>query len=423
MDKEFVKRLDKQALERLLTRCGDTVEGVIFRLAWKQGLTREEMRNLTWNDLLFSEHQICLPDRTVPLEPETEVYLRRRAEHWESLSPHVVISDRRRQQMPPESISRLARKAMNQAGIQGVNLMDLRHDFIIRQLQAHDWPYVVRISGISVSTLHAYFSTYLTRGRAEPEKSAEEIDSFLMWRLLQTEGSSVVGLALWMSWKLGMQVQEIVSLTWSQVDLDRGLIRLSDHSLSMGVTLRRLLRSVHSSRRPEDDPHVLLLPNSRKPMDQPRLSKIVRTALIRGGLEHVNLGDLCRDARQKAEETRLLAYAAQKGTVSRGEVMALLDLSKAAAYQRLRQLASQGKLVRVGGKYYPAGQVVPPAEQYEVICAFLEESGPAYRQDLASLLHIGARQCGLILRHMVEDGRLRQTGQRYDLPLPQKAIL
>src|SRR5699024_9871028 len=121
----------------------------------------------------------------------------------------------------------------------------------------------------------------------------------------------------------------------------------SDHSLSMGVTLRRLLRSVHSSRRPEDDPHVLLLPNSRKPMDQPRLSKIVRTALIRGGLEHVNLGDLCRDARQKAEETRLLAYAAQKGTVSRGEVMALLDLSKAAAYQRLRQLASQGKLVRV----------------------------------------------------------------------------
>ena len=58
MDKDFVRRLDKQALEGLLAGCRDTVEGVIFRLAWKQGLTREEIRSLTWNDLLFSEHKI-----------------------------------------------------------------------------------------------------------------------------------------------------------------------------------------------------------------------------------------------------------------------------------------------------------------------------------------------------------------------------
>ena len=60
--------------------------------------------------------------------------------------------------------------------------------------------------------------------------------------------------------------------------------------------------------------------------------------------------------------------------------------------------------------------MVPPEEQYAVIRAFLEESGPAYRQDLADLLHIGPRQCGLILRHMVEEGRLVQVGQRYCLP-------
>ena len=67
MGKDFVRRLDGQALERLLAECGDSVEGIIFRLAWKQGLTREEIRSLTWSDLLFSEHQLCLPDRTVPL--------------------------------------------------------------------------------------------------------------------------------------------------------------------------------------------------------------------------------------------------------------------------------------------------------------------------------------------------------------------
>ena len=67
--------------------------------------------------------------------------------------------------------------------------------------------------------------------------------------------------------------------------------------------------------------------------------------------------------------------------------------------------------------------MVPPERQYEVISAFLSRTGPAYRQDLSELLHIGDRQCALILRHMVEDGRLVRTGQRYSLPLDQKAIL
>ena len=103
--------------------------------------------------------------------------------------------------------------------------------------------------------------------------------------------------------------------------------------------------------------------------------------------------------------------------------MSLLGLSKVAAYERLRQLAERGKLVRVGGKYYPAGQVVPPEEQYDVIRTFLEQSGPAYRQDLAAPLHVGDRQCALILKHMVEDGRLVQAGQRYALPIREEVLL
>ena len=190
-----------------------------------------------------------------------------------------------------------------------------------------------------------------------------------------------------------------------------------------GVTLRRLLRAAAGRRRPGEDPHVLLTPNSRRPLDQPRLSKMVRTALIRGGMEHISLGDLCREERRENEDARLLAYAAEKGTISRSEAMSLLGLSKVAAYERLRQLAERGKLVRVGGKYYPAGQVVPPEEQYDVIRTFLEQSGPAYRQDLAALLHVGDRQCALILKHMVEDRRLVQAGQRYALPIREEVLL
>ena len=64
----------------------------------------------------------------------------------------MVISERSKKPMPPESISRLSRLALDSEG-QKVNLMDLRHDFVIRQLQTHDWPYVARVSGMAVSTL------------------------------------------------------------------------------------------------------------------------------------------------------------------------------------------------------------------------------------------------------------------------------
>lgn len=375
MSKVTMRRPDARAMAQLLAEQTQTAAGLILRLAWRQGLTREEIQRLTWNDVDFSAHQLRLPDRTIPLETETEDCLRRQAERPDPPTPFVVVSDRRRQQMPPESISRLARKTLDRAGLGGISLMDLRHDFIIRHLESHDWPYVARISGIAVPTLYAVFSDYLPEGRQKDSRPRREVDGFLMWKLLQAEGSSPVGLALWMGWKLGMQVREMTALTWDQVDLDRGLVRLPDRDLALGVTLRRLLRAAAGRRRPGEDPHVLLTPNSRRPLDQPRLSKMVRTALIRGGMEHISLGDLCREERRESEDARLLAYAAEKGTISRSEAMSLLGLSKVAAYERLRQLAERGKLVRVGGKYYPAGQVVPPEEQYDVIRTFLEQSG------------------------------------------------
>ncbi|MFR6039959.1 MAG: tyrosine-type recombinase/integrase [Dysosmobacter welbionis] len=328
MSKVTMRRPDARAMAQLLAEQTQTAAGLILRLAWRQGLTREEIQRLTWNDVDFSAHQLRLPDRTIPLETETEDCLRRQAERPDPPTPFVVVSDRRRQQMPPESISRLARKTLDRAGLGGISLMDLRHDFIIRHLESHDWPYVARISGIAVPTLYAVFSDYLPEGRQKDSLPRQEVDGFLMWKLLQAEGSSPVGLALWMGWKLGMQVREMTALTWDQVDLDRGLVRLPDRDLALGVTLRRLLRAAAGRRRPGEDPHVLLTPNSRRPLDQPRLSKMVRTALIRGGMEHISLGDLCREERRENEDARLLAYAAEKGTISRSEAMSLLGLSR-----------------------------------------------------------------------------------------------
>lgn len=168
---------------------------------------------------------------------------------------------------------------------------------------------------------------------------------------------------------------------------------------------------------------MLLTPNSRRPLDQPRLSKMVRTALIRGGMEHISLGDLCG---RSAGRTRTPGCwpTPPKKAPSPGR-----RPCRCSACPRWRPTSVSGSWLsgesrcRVGGKYYPAGQVVPPEEQYDVIRTFLEQSGPAYRQDLAALLHVGDRQCALILKHMVEDRRLVQAGQRYALPIREEVLL
>ena len=408
-------------MERLLELCRGTVEEVILRLAWQQGLSRDEIQHLTWADVSFEdEGQLHLPRRSIPLEPGCRDCLERRQEHLGAISPFVVISDRRCRPMPPESISRLARAALNKAGLCGITLGDLRRDFIVRQLEQHSWPYAARVSGIAVSTLHAQFARFRPAERQveapADREASRQVDEFLLWKILQAEGDSPVGLALWMSWRLGMQVREITALTWDQVDLEQELIHLEDRELPMGTTLHRLLKTVQSRRRDLSETHVLLTPRSGRPIDQPRLSKIVRTALIRGGLENVTLGDLCREEKRTDEDTRLLAFAMERGTISRGEAMELLGVSKVAAYERLRRMNLRGELVRVGGKYYPAGRVVPPEEHYDVIRSYLEENGTAYRQDLAGLLRIEPRQCTLILKHMVQTGQLEQVGQQYRLP-------
>ena len=418
-----INRPDPAAIERILARNPASSTGAILHLAWLQGLTREEISNLTWDQVSLADGQLTLPDRTVPLCPETASFLRQ----YRSAAPDCpyVVTGRRKAKMPPESVSRLARQALDSEGQTSVRLMDLRHDFILRSMETHDWPYVVRVSGITVATLQTRYvrtpqpeKEPLNLGQAEKA----EIDEFNLWKLLQAEGSTPAGLALWMSWQMGLQAQEILALTWPQVDFDRGEVRLPDRTVPLTNAVRRLLQTEQSRRKPSDDPHVLLTPNSRKPLDLPRLSRLVRTALIRGGMEHVTLRDLRRDESRQSEDALILSRAAERGCLSRGEVVELLGLTPAAAYNRLRSLVERKKLTRVGEKYYPYGAVVPPEEQEEAVLRYLRENGAAYRQDIAALLHIGQRQCSALLRRMAASGRLTQHSQRYTLPEGEKNL-
>ena len=416
------RRLDEAALRRLLEREQTGPEALVLRLAWLEGLTREEIAALTWDQVSFLDDRLELPDRMIPLDGEVRALLWKLHEAKEARDepgdPHVLLSARERKPMRLESVSRLARLALDRGGLKDVRLLDLRYDWIIRCLDRMDWPEAARISGVEVATLQLRFSASVPARKASksPKTPPVQVDEFKLWKVLQAERNTAAGLAMWLGWQLGLQAQEMISLTWEQVDFDKDLLRLPDREVALTSAVRRLLEEERQRREPGEDPHILLTEQSRRPLDLPRLSRITRTALIRGGLERVTLRNLIRDDSRDAEEEQVLRKVLEQGFVSRGDVSELLGVSKTATYARLRRLTETGKLVRVGGKYYLPGTVVPPEQHKEAILGYLAQAGFAYRQDIVDLLHIQPKQCTLVLHRMVEEGTLVQLGQKYFLP-------
>jgi integrase len=411
MREYIVNRPDETAMRRLLAGSGP--ESVVLRLAWQAGLSRDEISALTWDQVSFLNDRLELPDRMVPLDPDLRPALWRLHENGRETAPQVVLSSRGKTPLRPESISRLARQALDREGQTNVRLMDLRHDWIIRQLEDKDWAAVARISGVEIPALQARFAAYVPR-KPLPSRPSAPVDEFKLRQVLQTEKDTPAGLALCLTWQSGLQAREIVALTWSQVDFARGCLRLPDREVPLTGDLRRMLEETRC-RAPEGEDHVLLTERSRKPLDLPRLSRLTRSALIRGGMEQTLPRDLRKDESREDEDQRLLD-AARQGPLSRSGAAALLGISKSAAHGRLRCLTERNELVRVGGKYYLPGTVVPPERQWETVRAYLERSGSAYRQDIAGVLQVRPKQCAPVLRRMVDAGWLARIGQKYYLP-------
>lgn len=412
---------DEQAVARVLNRYRETTTEVVLRLAWNLGLSRDEICGIKWPDISFEQRELTLPDRTIPIEEEAYQCLRERYEQHCGESEYVVISDQRHKPMQPESISRLARTAMDTEPIlAGVRLLDLRYGYILRQMKQHGWPYAARVSGIQASTMQAFF---LPAVRAEGYTQeappiappASGTDWQQVQEVIKREGTSPGGLALWINWELGIEAKEIVTLTWEQVNFDLGLIQLPERQLPMGEELRQALLSLYRSRDPQADPHVLLTPRSKQPYDRFGISRAIRTALVRCGVD-VTMQDLRHTQTRGDEDALLLRRAEEQGSITRQEVIAILHVERDGANKRLRRLMAEDKLVRVGTRYYLPGTVVSPKEHYAVICGYLETAGVAYRKELADLLHIGVRQCEWILRTLVREGKLAKKGQRYMLP-------
>ena len=415
MREYVVNRPDEKAMEQALLENPGNAAGAVLRLAWQAGLLRDEIQRLTWEQVDFLDRCLVLPDRKVPIGQELADWLQVLRDGRDQSQETVVLSDRDQKPLTPQSISRLARLALNKQGQTDVRLIDLRHDFVLRQLEEHDWQYVSRITGVEAAGLNVHFAGHLEEKKISTRIHREEsarIDEFALWKLLRTEGTSPAGIALWLTWQAGLRLEEIVALTWEQIQGD--CLRLPRREVLLTSGTQQVLEEL-AAREGRKGP-VLTAPRSGLPYDRTRLSKLARAALIRAGLDDLTLRDLRVDyALRSGGAGQILSQVRRQGWTTRNEVRSLLNVSQAVAYHRLKQLVNRGQLTQVGARYYLPGTVVPPNSQEAALVKYLEREGFAYRQDVARLLGIDAGQCRPLLRRMLARGTLIQDRQRYIL--------
>ena len=213
-----------------------------------------------------------------------------------------------------------------------------------------------------------------------------------------------------------MQPGEIAALTWDQIDMEKGSIHLPGRDIDMGTRMHRLLGEAWERQKSLNEPQVFIAPTTGRPMDQARLSVLCRTAMIRGGLEGFSLRILTAWTHARQVDSALLRRAEELGYLVREDVIQLLHVSGKTAWSYLDRMVNDGKLVKVGVRYYPQGSVVAPENQLDTIRAYLSEHGIGSRQDFMQLLHVAPHQATHILQGMVKRGELVRDGKRYRLP-------
>lgn len=416
MQEYVVNRPDEESMERMLQKNFDNAAGVILRLAWQAGLLRDEIQHLTWAQIDFLDNRILLPDRSVPIPDEFADYLIALRDSRNRRSEIVVLSDRDKKPLTPQSISRLARTALDAEGQTAIRLIDLRHDFVLRQLEEHDWQYVSRITGIEAAAMNVHFAAHLKEKKKVSTRIQREetvqIDEFALWKLLQAERTTPAGVALWLTWQLGLRLEEIVTLRWAQIEGET--LRFPDREVPLTSGVLGVLNELRASA-PESE-YVITAPRSGQPYDRTRLSRLVRATLVKGGLDNVTLRDLRLDCDIRVGgENEVISWLRRKKSITRSEAADLLGVSRSTAYNRLKQMVKRGRLAQIGMRYYLRSAVVPPERQEAEILAYLEREGFAYRQDIARLLKIDPGQCRPILQRMIAAGQIEQDRQRYIL--------
>ena len=161
-----IQRPDEALLRQALLQDTAAPEAVIVRLAWQLGLSREEIRGLTWDQLDLGRGTAAVGGRTVPIPAELAAVLGALKRETGPSGP--VLRSVRGAPLASSNVSYLAKSYLVRHGIQNCRLMDLRHDYVIRTLQTHSLEETAELCGYKeVRDLIRLYRPYL---KAEQKK-------------------------------------------------------------------------------------------------------------------------------------------------------------------------------------------------------------------------------------------------------------
>lgn len=398
---------NEEALKKCLQGHSNDANGVTVRLAWLAGLTRGEIHELTWEQVDYEQQLLHLPDRDVPLCEDLAQSLKKWSNFAVAALPYVMVSRQQKKHIMLQALTRLVKDVMEEIGQPEVGMLDLRYDFLRRELLTHDWPYVLRITGLSVTTYRNKLSGFFKANSDAAPTASRETEEYLLWKILQSNKDTPEGIALWLSWQMDLISREIVELTWDQVDFAANELHLPTRTLPMTNAVSGILQNEYAKRTPEDDPHVILAPKSRKPVDIARISAMVRTLLVRGGIETKSISVLRANANMRRDKQELMNFVRQQGCATIKSVMERFGYSESAAYNRLHALVEDGALTHVSSGYYPSDRIVPPEQHEQAVLDYIGKEKVAYCADIANLLHIGKRPTAKLLTGLVRAGKLK----------------
>lgn len=413
---------DERAMELLLVDEDDTPAGMILRLAWKCGLQRNEIPYLLWEDINFKDALAKLPDRNVPIPKGTLQYLERIRGINLSQSEYVLISQRGLAPMAKESLSRIARSALNKYGLCNVRLADLRNDFIVRALQKYSWEYVSYISGVDLPSIRQHYLPYLDSELIQGTKNTS-LNEAAIEKIIDLEGTSAEGLAIYLTWQLGVPVTVLPILTWDHIDFQNSELTFKDKKVPIPENLLGKLKDVKTGNEFLSD-YLLLTENTKKPFDYPYLYKSVQKALIRNGLYDLSLIDLYNDylkrhnAPHESKDDALLAYLMDHRFTDYETTKNALGFSSEETSLLLKSCKDSGEIIQVGLRYFLPGTVVSPERHHEVILNYVAKNQPVTSNELSELLGLAdRRQIFPIIKPLLSSGELiRKSVNKYVLP-------
>ena len=423
-------RPSTDAVEAAIRRNHWNAAGLVLQLAWKAGLGREEISALTWDQVDLEGSVLRLPDREVPLSEETVKALEYWKKRYGDASGHVAVSTRSKLPLSKPSMSVMTRRALDEVGQESVQLKDLRLDYIFRQIEANGLPYALQVSGVTLTTYKNSLSrVFLDAGiqiqkptgkndkqpaSLSPSETNERLQS-----ILRQDQDSPAGIALWLIYQMGLQIQEILQLTWDNVDFEAGTLLAHDEFLAMPPDIVHILHAEHDRRMPDDDPHVILTVCSRKPPAPERLGIMIHEVLIRGGLGDMTASDVYLRKLREADWSILKAWVDEHGYIMPADAEKLLGIRNSAAWLRLNSLTQMGYLSHIGRKYYSAEKAPSSDKLKEAIYQLIRQSGPISCKVAMEQLGVPQRQIGYILRNMVKSGELSSPSHgKYALPDP-----